>query len=82
MSKLITLNGMNNEEILNDPDKIILDLPMVGNDFSKILTLKKLRKTNVEINNKIQNKKVMNKLEFNVEDILKKREEILNKLNK
>jgi hypothetical protein len=70
------------KEVLNEPDKCILDLPVIGNDFSKILSLKKLRKTSIIQMNNSQDKKVKNGSQFNVDDILKKREEILNKLNK
>jgi len=70
------------KEVLNEPDKCILDLPVIGNDFSKILSLKKLRKTSIIQINNSQDKKVKNGSQFNVDDILKKREEILNKLNK
>lgn len=69
------------KNILNDPDKMILDLPLIGNDFNKILSKKQLRKITIT-NNKVPEKKVINGLHFNVEDILKKREQILNKLNK
>jgi len=68
--------------ILEEPDKMILDLPIIGNDFTKLLSSKKLRKRIILDNNNVQEKKAIHGLQFNVDDILKKREQILNKLNK
>jgi hypothetical protein len=70
------------KEILHNPDKMIYDLPIICNDFGKILSLKKLRKLSINNSNKVEDKKIIHGLQFNMEDILKKREEILNKLNK
>lgn len=67
------------KEILNDPDKLIMDLPVVLSDFSKMLSLKKLRKSSIKFENK---KEIKSLVGINVDDILKRREQILNKLNK
>jgi hypothetical protein len=80
------------KDILNEPEKLIMDLPIIGQDFSAILISKKLRKMDIKPKNKIQEnkiqenkiqeKKIIHGLHFCAEDILKMREQILNKLNK
>lgn len=70
------------KDILNEPEKLIMELPIIGQDFSSILLSKKLRKRDIKHKNKIEEKKVINGLHFCAEDILKMREQILNKLNK
>jgi hypothetical protein len=80
------------KDILNEPEKLIMDLPIIGQDFSAILISKKLRKMDIKPKNKIQENKIQEKkiqekkiihgLHFCAEDILKMREQILNKLNK
>jgi hypothetical protein len=67
--------------ILNEPDKRILDLPIVSRDFVKILLSKKLKNVNQFKNiTPLENKKNNKIPQFNMDDILKKRNEILNKI--
>jgi hypothetical protein len=67
--------------ILNEPDKRILDLPIVSMDFGKILLSKKLKNTNPFKNiTPLENKKNNRIQQFDMDDILKKRNEILNKI--
>ena len=64
-------------DILNDPDKLIIELPVINSDFGKQLSLKKLKNCSTIPNIIIKPKTLIP--HFNIEDILKKRNEILNK---
>jgi len=58
-----------------------MDLPLVSTDFGKILLSKKLKNVNQFKNiTPLENKKHNRIPQFNMDDILKKRNEILNKI--
>jgi len=66
--------------ILNEPDKLIIDLPIITSDFSQQLISKKLKKTSKNEKTDIKPSRSLNP-QINMADILKKRDEILNKFN-
>jgi hypothetical protein len=65
-------------DILNDPDKLIIEMPIINSDFGKQLSLKKL-KNRSQIPDTIIIKPKASIPQFSMADILKKRNEILNK---
>ena len=65
-------------DILNDPDKLIIEMPIMNSDFGKQLNLKKLKNCS-KIQDNIIIKPKASIPQFNMADILKKRNEILNK---
>ena len=74
-------------DILNQPNKRVMDLPIVTMDLAKVLLSKKLKNINKSEKNinQLENKKnngiIFNGIpQFNMDDILKKRNEILNKI--
>lgn len=66
-------------DILNDPDKLIIEMPIINSDFGKQLSLKKL-KNRSKIQDNIIKPKPSIPPQFSMADILKKRNEILNKI--
>ncbi len=65
-------------DILNDPDKLIIEMPVINSDFGKQLSLKKLKNRSSIPDSVIIKPKTLIP-QFNMADILKKRNEILNK---
>jgi len=65
--------------ILNDPDKLIIEIPIINSDFGKQLSSTKLKNRSQIQNTVIILKPKLSIPQFNMADILKKRNEILNK---
>lgn len=66
--------------ILNEPDKLIIDLPtIINSDFSQLLISKKLKNISKNEKTTIKPSRAINP-QINMADILKKRDEILNKM--
>lgn len=66
-------------DILNDPDKLIIEMPIVNSDFGKQLSSQKLKKRSQIPDNICIKTKASMIPQFSMADILKKRNEILNK---